>query len=140
MKAVVVYESLWGNTAAVARAIAEGIGPDAQALTNALWNLLDNAVKYSPDCRTVWVTVDRSGDTAAVRVRDRGIGVPAAEQREIFTKFVRGAEARRHNIAGTGIGLAMVQHIMKAHSGRVSVESQPGVGSTFSLEMPCHAS
>jgi signal transduction histidine kinase len=113
---------------------------DPQALGNALWNLLDNAVKYSPDCRTVWVAVERIGHTAAVRVRDRGIGVPAAEQREIFGKFVRGAEAKRHNISGTGIGLAMVEHIIKAHGGRVRVESQPGLGSTFSLEIPCQES
>jgi signal transduction histidine kinase len=113
---------------------------DAQALANALWNLLDNAVKYSPGCRTVWVAVDRFGDCAAVRVRDRGIGIPADEQRDIFRKFVRGAEATRQNIAGTGIGLAMVQHIMTAHGGSVRVESEPGAGSTFSLEMPCHAS
>ena len=113
---------------------------DAQALTNALWNLLDNAVKYSPACRTIEVVVERRGNEAAVHVRDRGLGIPAAEQRQIFRKFVRGAEAKRQNIAGTGIGLAMVEHIMKAHGGRVRVESQPESGSTFSLEIPCHAS
>ena len=112
---------------------------DAQALTNALWNLLDNAVKYSPDCRTVWVTVDRIRDAAVIRVRDRGIGVPSGEQRDIFGKFVRGADAKQQNIPGTGIGLAMVEHIMEAHGGRVYVESQPKSGSTFTLEMPCHA-
>lgn len=113
---------------------------DAQALTNALWNLLDNAVKYSPACRTIEVVVERRGNGASLRVRDRGLGIPAAEQREIFGKFVRGAEAKRQNIAGTGIGLAMVQHIVKAHGGRVRVESQPGSGSTFSIEIPCRAS
>jgi signal transduction histidine kinase len=116
------------------------VSADAQALTNALWNLLDNAVKYSPASRTVEVVVERRGNDAAVHVRDRGLGISAAEQREIFGKFVRGAEAKRQNIAGTGIGLAMVQHIVKAHGGRVRVESQPESGSTFSLEIPCHAS
>jgi signal transduction histidine kinase len=57
---------------------------DSQALTNALWNLLDNAVKYSPDCQTVWVTVHHGGDMAEISVRDQGIGVPSAEQRGIF--------------------------------------------------------
>ena len=113
---------------------------DTQALTNALWNLLDNAVKYSPDCRMVWVAVNRSGPMAQVRVRDGGIGVPAAERRDIFRKFVRGGEAKRHNMGGTGIGLSMVEHIMKAHDGGVRVESEPGSGSTFTLEIPCHAS
>ena len=113
---------------------------DDQALTNALWNLLDNAVKYSPDCKTVSVTLRRDTATAVVEVRDRGLGIPAVEQDDIFGKFVRGTEAKRQNIAGTGIGLAMVQHIVKAHGGRVRVESQPGSGSTFVLELPCHAS
>ena len=104
-----------------------------------MWNLLDNAVKYSPACRTVWVTVIGTA-TARGHVRDRGLGVPAAERRDIFQKFVRGAEAKRQNIAGTGIGLAMVQHIMTAHGGGVRVESEPGHGSTFTLVIPCHAS
>jgi signal transduction histidine kinase len=116
------------------------IAADAQALTNALWNLLDNAVKYSPDSRTVWVELKRIAATAEIRVRDRGIGVPIAEQRDIFGKFVRGADAKRQNIPGTGIGLAMVQHIMQAHGGSVRVESTPGNGSTFTLVLPCHAS
>jgi signal transduction histidine kinase len=113
---------------------------DQQALTNALWNLLDNAVKYSPDCRTVWVTLARRKDTAELSVRDHGLGIPRGERREIFGKFVRGAEAKRQNIAGTGIGLAMVQYTVKAHGGHVRVESQVGSGSTFTLEIPCHAS
>jgi len=97
-------------------------------------------VKYSPDFKTVSVTLRRDTATAVVEVRDRGLGIPAVEQDDIFGKFVRGTEAKRQNIAGTGIGLAMVQHIVKAHGGRVRVESQPGSGSTFVLELPCHAS
>ena len=103
---------------------------DEQALSHALWNLLDNAVKYSPDCKTVWVTLTRRGDTAALAVRDQGFGIPHREQADIFGKFARGAEAKRRNIAGTGIGLAMVEHIITAHGGRVRVESQTGAGSS----------
>ena len=77
----------------------------------------------------------------AIRVRDSGLGIPPEEQKQIFRKFVRGAAARAVNIKGTGIGLAMVDHIVRAHSGEVSVESRPGAGSTFTVRLPlCHES
>jgi signal transduction histidine kinase len=113
------------------------VSADPPALTNALWNLLDNAVKYSPDRDRVWVDVRREQDRLAVRVRDEGLGIPDAERQEIFRKFIRGAEARARSIPGTGIGLAMVDHIVKAHGGEVRVESAPGTGSTFTLLLPC---
>lgn len=120
------------------------IAGDREALTNALWNLLDNAVKYSPECRTVWVNVEREEKRLAIRVRDQGLGIPPGEQKEIFRKFVRGAGAKAEGIKGTGIGLAMVDRIVKAHGGEVSVRSEPGAGSTFTVLLPvvepCHAS
>jgi len=120
------------------RGIPDGlVEGDRDALTNALWNLLDNAVKYSPEHRHVFVDTGRSGAMMAIRVRDHGIGIPEREQREIFRKFVRGAEAKHRNIAGTGIGLAMVAHVARAHGGTVHVESAPGMGSTFTLLIPC---
>lgn len=121
-------DGLQGLTATVAG--------DREALTHAVWNLLDNAVKYSPDCRTVWVDVERSGSRLAIHVRDRGLGVPRGEHAEIFRKFVRGADAKAHGISGTGIGLAMVQHIVSSHGGKVTVASEPGAGSTFTLVLP----
>lgn len=111
------------------------IAADRDALTNALWNLLDNAVKYSPGSAVVWVNVAIENGALIIRVRDEGVGIPAAEQHEIFGKFVRGATARAGNINGTGIGLAMVSHIVTAHGGSVSVESQPGSGSTFTVRL-----
>jgi signal transduction histidine kinase len=116
------------------------IKADREALTNALWNLMDNAVKYSLECRTVWVDVERSDARLAIRVRDQGLGIPAEEHKEIFRKFVRGTSAKAQNIKGTGIGLAMVDHIVKAHGGEVRVQSAPGAGSTFTLLLPCHES
>jgi len=116
------------------------IAADAPALTNALWNLLENAVKYSPECRTVWVSAERDQQRLLVRVRDRGLGIPPEEQKEIFRKFVRGSGAKVLGIQGTGIGLAMVEHIVKAHGGEVRVESEPGAGSTFTMLLPCHES
>ena len=112
------------------------IAGDRAALTNVLWNLLDNAVKYSPECRTVWVDLERDGRLLSIRVRDHGFGISGDEQKEIFRKFFRGATAKAENIKGTGIGLAMVQRIVKAHGGKVCVSSAPGAGSTFTVLLP----
>jgi signal transduction histidine kinase len=112
------------------------IAGDREALTNALWNLLDNAVKYSPEQPTVSVEVEADAASLAIRVRDRGLGIPRHEQQEIFHKFVRGANAKVENIQGTGIGLAIVHHVVKAHRGEVTVESEPGAGSTFTVRLP----
>jgi signal transduction histidine kinase len=108
---------------------------DREALTRALWNLLDNAVKYSPDCRTVWVSVEERPDRVSITVRDQGIGIPLEEQRVIFDRFVRGAESKSRRIRGTGIGLAMVRNIAEAHHGDVVVSSEPGQGSRFTLSL-----
>lgn len=112
------------------------VAGDREALTHAVWNLLDNAVKYSPECRTVWVDIDRTPSGLAIRVRDHGLGVPREEHADIFKRFVRGAGAKAHGIKGTGIGLAMVQHIVSAHGGDILVASEPGAGSTFTLVLP----
>lgn len=108
---------------------------DGEALAQALWNLLDNAVKYSGDKALVHVEVD-PGNQVAIRVRDQGIGVPPPEKDQIFRKFVRGSSAKERGIKGTGIGLAMVKHIVDAHGGRIRVESVPGKGSTFTILLP----
>jgi signal transduction histidine kinase len=119
--------------------VPEGAVPidgDREALAQALWNLLDNAVKYSGDSRAVGVEVEDRGDRIAIRVRDQGLGIPAADIRRIFEKFARGSNAAAAGVKGTGIGLAMVRHIVDAHGGRVSLESRPGGGSTFTIELP----
>jgi signal transduction histidine kinase len=91
---------------------------DRDALARVVWNLLDNAVKYSSDGADVEVLVSRSRDAVSIAVRDRGIGIPAHEQREIFQRFVRGAESKARRIKGTGIGLALVQQIVRAPAAR----------------------
>jgi len=111
------------------------IRADREALGLALWNLLDNAVKYSPDCRTVWVDMARDRDRVAIRVRDRGMGIPAKEQKAIFKKFVRSALSRASGIKGTGIGLTIARAIIEAHHGEIRLESEPGRGSTFTIEL-----
>jgi len=112
------------------------IRADAQALGLALRNLLDNAVRYSPDYRTVRVEMECENNRLAIRVRDRGLGIPPAERKNIFKKFVRGSGARTARIPGTGIGLAMVRTIVAAHGGEIRLDSEPGRGSTFTILLP----
>jgi len=109
---------------------------DEEALGSALRNLLENAVKYSPECRTIWVDGTVNEHHATVSVRDRGMGVDSHEQREIFQKFVRGTAAKRAGIKGTGIGLSMVRQIVEAMDGEIRLESAAGVGSTFTILLP----
>ncbi|MBI2185697.1 MAG: hypothetical protein HYU37_01080 [Acidobacteria bacterium] len=106
---------------------------DREALARALWNLLDNAVKYSPECRTVWVEMSRQSDQLSIGVQDHGIGIPIAEQGEIFDRFVRGGDSKARRISGTGIGLAMVREIVRAHGGEILLSSEPGRGSRFTV-------
>ncbi len=107
---------------------------DRDALTQALWNLLDNAVKYSDESRDVHMEVERN-DEVVIRVRDSGYGIAPSERKQIFRKFARGAAAREHGIKGTGIGLAMVKHIVDAHGGTITVDSESGRGSTFTIKL-----
>ena len=109
---------------------------DRDAMSNAIRNLIDNAVKYSPASPEAWVDVRPVDDGVTVSVRDRGIGIPACEQRDIFRKFTRGARATAARIRGTGIGLAIVHHVVTAHGGRISVRSEPDAGSTFTIWLP----
>jgi signal transduction histidine kinase len=109
---------------------------DREMLSLALWNLLDNTMKYSPECRTIWISLSRNGAQAAVAVRDQGVGIPRHEQGRIFKKFVRGAGTAALGVKGTGIGLTIVDHVVKAHGGQMRLESEVGRGSTFTMVLP----
>lgn len=118
---------------------------DREALGRALWNLLDNAVKYSAASRRIELKAERRDRFFVWSVKDYGIGIPASERAMVFHRFYRGDEARRTGIRGTGIGLAMVEQIVRAHGGNVGVISEPGAGSVFTISIPvdtreCHAS
>jgi two-component system, OmpR family, phosphate regulon sensor histidine kinase PhoR len=105
----------------------------APLLEQALVNLIDNAVKYSPTGSAVEVAAQRDSGEVAVRVRDQGVGIEKSQLSRIFERFYRVDAGRSRKIGGTGLGLAIVKHIAQAHGGRVTVDSTPGQGSVFSL-------
>jgi signal transduction histidine kinase len=109
---------------------------DPEAISVALRNLVDNAIKYSPGHPTIWMEWAKENDCVAIRVRDQGPGVARSERKAIFRKFVRGSAASAANVRGSGLGLAMVRHIVTAHRGAVTLASQPGQGSTFTILLP----
>jgi signal transduction histidine kinase len=109
---------------------------DQNALALALRNLIDNAIKYSPRQSTVSVELKKEHDRAAISVSDRGTGIPPGEQHAIFQRFVRGRAAIDANVKGTGVGLSMVQHIVRAHGGEIRLDSEVGRGSTFTILLP----
>jgi signal transduction histidine kinase len=109
---------------------------DQQALMRVLHNLLDNAAKYSPECRTIWVDGALDDRRVSISVRDQGIGIEGPEQAAIFQKFVRGHAAKKAGIRGSGIGLAIVRETLEALGGKIQVVSAPGAGSTFTVLLP----
>ena len=109
---------------------------DPEALSQALLNLANNAIKYSGEGRHLALDVRRRGDDVVISVSDRGVGIPRPEQKKIFEKFYRVENALIHTTKGSGLGLALVQHIMDAHGGSIELESEPGRGSTFRLVLP----
>ena len=112
---------------------------DSDALAQAFINLLDNAVKYSGDAKQLDVRLGRKGDFLTLSVTDHGIGIPGNEQSKIFEKFYRVGTGLVHDVKGNGLGLSLVEHIVKAHHGRVTLESEPGRGSTFTIHLPVTA-
>ena len=109
---------------------------DEDLLVTALRNLLENAIAYSPDKTRVMISASRDARMAQISVADQGIGIPERDRERIFERFYRVDPARSRATGGTGLGLAIVKHVMAAHRGKVTVWSQEGVGSTFTLQMP----
>src|SRR5206468_4334605 len=112
---------------------------DRRQVTSALFNLLDNAVKYSEEGGKVEISAHVEGFTVAISVRDHGIGIPSRDLERIFERFYRVDRTRSRATGGTGLGLAIVRHVAQAHGGEVSVESSEGDGSTFTLKLPLAA-
>jgi two-component system phosphate regulon sensor histidine kinase PhoR len=110
---------------------------DREAITDALVNLVDNAMKYSADIKEIAVRTGMSEKYVYVEVEDHGIGISEKNQKYIFDKFYRVTEMNLANkVKGSGLGLAIVKHIVDAHNGRIYVQSKPGTGSLFRLSFP----
>jgi PAS domain S-box-containing protein len=109
---------------------------DRDALIRVVSNLVENAVKYSPDGGQVTLVARREGDAIHAKVRDSGLGIPASDLEAIFDRYARVATKSTRRIRGSGLGLAIVREIIEAHGGRVWAESTLGVGSTFHITLP----
>ncbi|HWR14821.1 MAG TPA: CHASE2 domain-containing protein [Terriglobales bacterium] len=109
---------------------------DSELLEYAIYNLIANAVKYSPNGSSITVSVRSDPRFASVAVADQGCGIEVAEQSRIFERFYRANKHREERESGTGVGLALVKEIVTQHGGRIEVDSQPGKGSRFSLFLP----
>jgi signal transduction histidine kinase len=113
---------------------------DREAIARSLLNLVNNAVKYSAREKYLGVYLYRENGSVYLEVVDHGIGIPAKEQPKIFEKFYRVGDPLVHNTKGSGLGLSLVRHIVRAHGGEVTVESAPGHGSKFIIALPVQAS
>ncbi len=115
------------------------IEADEDALIAVLLNLLDNAYKYTPGNKRISVGAHRDGNAVVFQVADNGIGIAPREQKRIFRRFYRVDQRLARETGGCGLGLSIVEFIVKAHDGSVHVESRPGAGSTFTVRIPCAA-
>jgi two-component system, OmpR family, phosphate regulon sensor histidine kinase PhoR len=113
--------------------IAEG---EATHITNVIYNLVDNALKYSPENPEIKIVLKDFADRVILSVQDNGIGIPSEYKNKVFEKFFRVPTGDIHNIKGYGLGLSYVSSVMKAHDGTVEVESEPGKGSNFIVTFP----
>jgi two-component system phosphate regulon sensor histidine kinase PhoR len=108
---------------------------DPEAMRQVMDNLIVNAIQYTPQGGRVSVQVDRKGAEAYIRVQDTGVGIPLEHQPRIFERFYRVDKHRSREDGGTGLGLSIVKHLVQSMNGKVSVSSEPGLGSTFVVQM-----
>ncbi|UTM48373.1 sensor histidine kinase [Glutamicibacter mysorens] len=125
-----------GITITVGGHLEEPILGDADLLMTAIRNLIDNAIRYSPEHTTVGVGIRQRDGYAQISVTDQGPGISPEEQERVFERFYRVDSARSRQTGGTGLGLSIVKHVLANHGGEVSLWSQPGHGSTFTLRLP----
>jgi signal transduction histidine kinase len=109
---------------------------DQDAMAQAISNLLDNAIKYSSKVKQISITTEPLEADLSIEIADHGIGIPRAEQTKIFEKFYRVGNGLVHDVKGSGLGLSLVKHIIEAHHGTITVESDVGKGSRFTIRLP----
>jgi len=120
--------------------INSNIRADSEAVSEAVINLIDNAVKYSSDEKEINISTGTDDNLVFIKIDDKGIGISEENQKKIFEKFFRVSEGLVHNTKGTGLGLTLVKHIMDAHKGKIKVESRINEGSSFILNFPMNNS
>ena len=126
-KAMVEFEKVGSNFSMKASAV---------HITNVIYNLLDNALKYSPSNPTILIKLSDLGEKISLTVSDHGLGIPKEFHKKIFEKFFRMPTGDVHNIKGYGLGLSYVEGVVKAHGGSIEVMSEVGKGSTFIIQFP----
>ncbi|HXX93382.1 MAG TPA: ATP-binding protein [Planctomycetota bacterium] len=109
---------------------------DPDYLERAVSNLVDNAIKYTPEGGSIRVAAGADGKSVAVEVVDNGIGIPEADLPRVFERFYRVDKSRSRDMGGTGLGLAIVKHVVQSHGGVVEAKSTPGRGTTFRMTLP----
>ena len=109
---------------------------DKLHITSVLFNLIDNALKYSPQNAVIKIFLQRQEDKIMISVKDKGIGIAPEYQHKIFDKFFREPTGGHHNVKGYGLGLSYVSEIIKKHNGTITVQSEKGNGSTFIIQLP----
>jgi len=109
---------------------------DRHAMEQAISNLVDNAIKYSREMKQLSITTETRGSDLSIEIADHGIGIPRGEQAKVFEKFYRVGNGLVHDVKGSGLGLSLVKHIIEAHHGTISVESDVGKGSRFTILLP----
>ena len=109
---------------------------DRDAMAQAISNLVDNAMKYSGEVKQLSIKTKALGSDLSIEIADRGIGIPRTEQAKVFEKFYRVGNGLVHDVKGSGLGLSLVKHIIEAHNGTISVESDVGKGSRFTILLP----
>jgi two-component system phosphate regulon sensor histidine kinase PhoR len=109
---------------------------DGALLERALSNLVENALKYTPEAGRVRVTAGSDGGQVSLTVEDNGMGIPEADLPRVFERFYRVDKSRSRDLGGTGLGLSIVKHIIQLHGGTISVRSSVGAGSSFTIRLP----
>ena len=111
---------------------------DKMHMENVVYNLIENAIKYTDKVPDIMIRTHNTTGYLFVEVKDNGIGIHPEQKKHIFDKFYRVPTGNTHNVKGFGLGLSYVLEIVKAHKGRIRVESELGKGSTFSIKLPLH--
>ena len=109
---------------------------DENKLRQVLVNLLDNGIKYSPDGGKVGIRLERDGNGCLIEVSDEGLGIPSSERERIFEKFYRLDPQQTKGVGGSGLGLYICRELVERMDGQLTVESEPGVGSRFTVSLP----